>query len=40
VLYSAKGVYEICRYSQQEKANDFYNFVYEILEALAKAKLR
>ncbi|EKD55746.1 MAG: hypothetical protein ACD_59C00053G0018 [uncultured bacterium] len=34
ILYTAKGVYEICRYSQQKKANDFYDFVYEVLEAL------
>lgn len=39
-IYSAKGVYEICRYSQQEKANDFYDFVYEILEALRKGEVK
>lgn len=37
-LYSAKGVYEICRWSNQKKANDFYDFVYEILEALRTGK--
>lgn len=37
-LYSAKGVYEICRWSNQEKANDFYDFVYDILEALRTKK--
>jgi len=39
-LYSARGVYEICRYSTQEKANDFYDFVYEILEGLRKGELK
>lgn len=33
-LYSARGVYEICRWSRQPKANAFYDFVYDILEAL------
>lgn len=37
-LYSAKGIYEICRWSNQEKANDFYDFVYEILENLRTGK--
>lgn len=39
-LYSAKGVYEICRWSRQPKANDFYDFVYEILEGLRKGYLK
>lgn len=34
ILYSPKGVYEICRWSQQPKADAFYDFVYEILEDL------
>lgn len=33
-LYSAKGVYEICRWSRQPKANEFYDKVYDILEGL------
>lgn len=33
-LYSAKGIYEICRHSHQPKADDFYDHVYEILEGL------
>lgn len=37
-LYSAKGVYEICRWSQQPKADAFYDFVYETLEALRKGE--
>jgi phage antirepressor YoqD-like protein len=36
ILYTAKGVYEICRWSQQPKANNFYDFVYETLESLRK----
>ncbi len=34
VLYSAKGVYETCRWSRQPKADAFYDYVYEILEEL------
>lgn len=37
-LYSAKGVYEICRWSRQPKANAFYDFVYDILESLRTGK--
>ena len=33
-LYRTKGVYEICRWSQQPKADLFYDWVYEMLEAL------
>lgn len=33
-LYSPKGVYEICRWSRQPKANAFYDWVYEVLEKL------
>lgn len=33
-LYSAKGVYEICRWSRQPKADAFYDQVYDILEGL------
>ncbi len=33
-LYSAKGVYEICRHSDKPNADAFYDFVYEILEGL------
>jgi len=33
-LYSAKGVYEVCRYSKQPKANDFYDWVYDLLEGI------
>lgn len=34
ILYSAKGIYEICRHSDQPKADAFYDFIYEILEGL------
>lgn len=33
-LYCAKGVYEICRWSRQPKADEFYDHVYDILEGL------
>ena len=35
-VYSAKGIYEICRWSKQSKANAFYDWVYEVLETLRK----
>ncbi len=34
VVYSARGVYEICRWSQQPKANAFFDWVYDLLEGL------
>lgn len=34
VLYSAKGVYEICRHSDMPVADNFYDAVYEVLEGL------
>jgi len=37
-LYTAKGVYEICRWSQQPNANEFYDWVYEMLEGLRTGK--
>lgn len=40
ILYSAKGVYEICRWSRQPKADLFYDFVYEILEGLRLGYLK
>jgi len=39
-LYSAKGVYEICRWSKQAKANQFYDWVYDMLEGLRTGKIR
>ena len=40
IIYSAKGVYEICRWSRQPKADDFYDHVYEILEGLRLGYLK
>lgn len=39
VVYSPRGVYEICRWSKQPKADQFYDFVYEILEGLRTGQL-
>lgn len=36
IFYSAKGIYEICRYSNQPKANDFYDWVYDVLETIRR----
>lgn len=40
VIYSAKGIYEICRRSEQPKADAFYDFVYDLLERLRKGELK
>lgn len=37
-VYNAKGVYEICRWSRQPKADAFYDWVYEVLESLRKGE--
>jgi prophage antirepressor-like protein len=39
-LYSAKGIYEICRWSKQPKANKFYDNIYEMLEGLRTGYLK
>lgn len=39
-LYTAKGIYEICRWSRQPKADIFYDNVYEILEGLRLGYLK
>lgn len=39
-LYSARGVYEICRWSRQPKADEFYDHVYDILEGLRLGYLK
>lgn len=39
-LYSAKGVYEICCWSHQPKADNFYDHVYDILEGLRLGYLK
>ncbi len=38
-IYSARGIYEICRWSQQSKADSFFDWVYDILEGLRKGEL-
>lgn len=35
-LYAEKGIYEICRYSRQVIANDFYDWVYETIASIKK----
>jgi prophage antirepressor-like protein len=37
-LYSAKGIYEICRWSKQPKADAFFDWVYDVLEGLRKGQ--
>lgn len=37
-LYNAKGVYEICRFSRQPKADAFMDFVWDVLESLRKGE--
>lgn len=39
VVYSPRGVYEICRWSQQPKANAFFDWVYDLLEGLRTGNL-
>lgn len=39
-LYSEKGIYEIMRKSNQPKADDFYDFVYGVIEGLRKGELQ
>lgn len=38
-VYNEKGIYEILRKSNQPKADDFYDFVYEVIEGLRKGEL-
>lgn len=35
-IYNEKGIYEIVRKSDQPKADDFFDFVYEVLESIRK----
>lgn len=39
-LYNAKGIYEICRWSRQPKADAFFDWVYEMLEGLRTGKIK
>jgi phage antirepressor YoqD-like protein len=36
VVYNARGIYEICRWSRQPKADEFYDMVYDVLETIRK----
>lgn len=38
-LYTAKGIYEICRWSRQPKAHEFYDYIYNLLEGLRTHRL-
>lgn len=40
ILYTRRGVYEICRFSKQPKANAFYDWVYDLLEGLASGQIK
>ena len=31
-----KGIYEICRYSRQKVAGDFYDWVYDVIQSIKK----
>ena len=35
-FYTERGVYEICRFSHQKIANDFYDWVYDTISAIKK----
>lgn len=39
VLYSPKGIYEICRWSQQPKADAFMDFVWDVLEKIRTGEI-
>lgn len=39
-VYNEKGIYEILRKSNQPKADDFYDFVYGVIEGLRKGELQ
>ena len=40
ILYTAKGIYEVCRWSQQPKADAFFDYMYDIMEGLRTGFLR
>lgn len=39
-VYSARGVFEICRWSRQTKANDFMDWVWDIVDGLRTGKYK
>jgi len=40
MVYSRKGIMEICRWSKQPKANEFMDFVWEVMDNLMSSKAR
>lgn len=38
IIYNEKGIYEIIRYSKQPKADDFYDWVYDLLSSLRRGE--
>lgn len=38
-VYNTKGIYEICRFSRQKKANAFMDFVWDLLEKVRKDEI-
>lgn len=39
-IYNEKGIYEIIRHSKQAKADDFYDWVYDLLSNLRKGNIQ
>ncbi len=35
-MYSERGIYEVCRYSNQKIADDFHDWVYEVIQSIRK----
>src|SRR5690625_2007953 len=35
-IYSQKGIYEICRWSRQAKANEFMDWTWDVIESIRK----
>jgi prophage antirepressor-like protein len=40
ILYTAKGVYEICRWSRQPKADAFMDWVWNVIDSLRKGEIK
>lgn len=38
-VYSTRGIYEVIRFSRQPVANDFYDWVYEVIEAIRTGRI-
>lgn len=38
-IYNARGIYEICRWSRQTKANEFFDWVWDLLEGIRTGEL-